>query len=59
MARTLNLSNHSTVQGWWERNVIPAHQQAAVLDAAHTAGIALEPSDLIPGYRAHSVKAVA
>lgn len=55
MARTLNHATHGTVQGWWEREVIPAQQQAAVLNAARISGIDLEPSDLIPGYRVGSV----
>jgi hypothetical protein len=49
MARTLNHATHGTVQGWWERDVIPAHRQAVVLDAARADGIDVQPSDLIPG----------
>ena len=52
LARGLGHRNPSTVQGWWERDVIPAHQQAFVLEAARVAGLGLEPSDLIPGFRA-------
>jgi hypothetical protein len=49
MARTLRHANHSTVQGWWERDVVPAHQQAPVLVAARSLKLIVEPVDLIPG----------
>jgi hypothetical protein len=49
MSKSLQHRHHTTVQGWWERNVIPARQQAAVLEAAQAAGIDIKPSDLIPG----------
>ena len=49
-ARTLGHATHSTVQGWWVRDVIPAQQQAAVFGAAKASGIAVDPGDLIPGF---------
>lgn len=59
MARTLRHRNPSTVQGWWERGVIPAQQQAVVLEAARSSGIHLEPSDLIPGFETSKPRKVA
>lgn len=50
MARTLNHTTHGTVQGWWERDVIPAHRQAAVLEAAQDAGVKIALAELIPGF---------
>ncbi|MFV0922758.1 carph-isopro domain-containing protein [Sphingomonas parapaucimobilis] len=48
LARRLGHRNASTVQGWWERGVIPAHQQAHVLHAAREASVPVQASDLIP-----------
>lgn len=48
LARRLGHRNASTVQGWWERGVIPAHQQARVLHVAREASVPVQPSDLIP-----------
>lgn len=31
LARSLGHKNHTTVQGWWERNSIPDHHMAGVL----------------------------
>lgn len=31
LARALGHRNHTTVQGWWERNSIPAHHLDQVL----------------------------
>lgn len=34
LARALGHRNHTTVQGWWERNAIPEHHLDAVLAVA-------------------------
>ncbi|WP_353442279.1 carph-isopro domain-containing protein [Sphingomonas faeni] len=47
VSRLLGHRHPSTVQGWWERNVIPARQQRAVLDLARQRGMVIEPIDLI------------
>ncbi len=44
-ARALGHKNPTTVQGWKERGVIPARQQAAVLAAAAELGIEMGPAD--------------
>lgn len=59
LARLLRHPKHTTVQGWWLRDVIPAHQQAIVLEAARSSGIHLEPSDLIPGFDTSKPREVA
>ncbi len=48
MARSLGHQNPTTVQGWKERGVIPARQQARVLAMAREHGIALNAYELIP-----------
>ena len=55
MARTLGHANHTTVQGWKRRGLIPAHQQASVIKAAEQTGISIDAVDLIPGLQATSV----
>lgn len=47
MARSLQHASHTTVQGWAERNLIPAKQQRVVLELARQRGVAIEPIDLI------------
>ncbi|WP_440978590.1 carph-isopro domain-containing protein [Sphingomonas pseudosanguinis] len=47
MARALGHATHSTVQGWWLRDTIPAKRQAEVLRAARRAGLQLSANDLI------------
>lgn len=44
-ARALGHENPSTVQGWKERGVIPARQQAKVLEIGRTLPEPIEPSD--------------
>ena len=48
MARTLRHRNPSTVQGWWERQVIPSRRFPSVLAAAQALDIQIGPADLIP-----------
>lgn len=47
LATRLGHQNHTTVQGWWERDLIPAQRQAEVLDAASKAEVELTAADLI------------
>ena len=48
LARELRHRNPSTVQGWWEREVIPARQQPNVLGVAARLNVEVDPADLIP-----------
>lgn len=48
LARRLGHKNPSTVQGWWERGVIPANRQRAVLEAAAQDGLKITADSLIP-----------
>ena len=48
MARALRHRNPSTVQGWWERQIIPSRRFPSVLEAAARLGIAVSAVDLIP-----------
>ncbi|WP_443024842.1 hypothetical protein [Sphingomonas sp. Leaf22] len=48
MAQKLGHKSHTTVQGWWDRQVIPAQRQREVVGAAERLGIELQPGDLIP-----------
>lgn len=45
LAKALGHKHPTTVQGWRRRGLIPAQQQAKVLEAARKKGIALGPSD--------------
>ncbi len=45
LSRALGHKHPTTVQGWKERGVIPARQQADVLAAAQELGLALSPED--------------
>jgi hypothetical protein len=47
LANALRHKHPSTVQGWWTRNIIPAHQQANVLEAARDRELHIEAIDLI------------
>jgi hypothetical protein len=47
LARALGHTNPTTVQGWKARGIIPARQQANVLEAAGQLGIPLRAEDLI------------
>ncbi|WP_446740643.1 carph-isopro domain-containing protein [Sphingomonas sp. CFBP 8764] len=49
LSRHLGHRHPSTVQGWWERNVIPVRQQRRILELAQERGISIEPIDLIAG----------
>lgn len=48
VARELNHRNVTTVQGWWDRDVIPAHRQRQVLDLAIRLGKPIPAERLIP-----------
>ncbi|WP_443026052.1 carph-isopro domain-containing protein [Sphingomonas sp. PB2P19] len=48
MARALRHRSPTTVQGWRNRNLIPAKHQAHVLARAKTAGLPLIAADIIP-----------
>jgi hypothetical protein len=48
MADKLGHRSHTTVQGWWDRDVIPATRQREVLDRANALKIALSADDLMP-----------
>lgn len=48
VARALGHRNASTVQGWWEREVIPAHNQRAVLNLAARLGVGIDAECVIP-----------
>lgn len=55
MADKLGHRSHTTVQGWWDRDVIPAQRQREVLDEARRRSITVTADDLIaaaPGSRA-------
>lgn len=52
MARALGHRHPSTVQGWKARGVIPARQQAQVLEAAKRHGVPLQPADFFAEGRA-------
>jgi hypothetical protein len=45
LARALGHKWPTTVQGWKNRGIIPAHAQQDVLDAAKREGINLTPAD--------------
>ena len=48
VARELKHRNVTTVQGWWDRDVIPARRQHEILDLAKRLGKPVEPIELIP-----------
>ena len=48
VARALGHRNPSTVQGWWDRELIPAHRQRGVLDLARALDKPVTADDLIP-----------
>ena len=47
-AAKLGHLHHSTVQGWWDREVIPARRQREVLNLAERLNIPIDAVDLIP-----------
>lgn len=49
LAGKLGHRNHTTVQGWWVRDVIPAQRQLEILELAEKESVALHPTELIPG----------
>lgn len=48
VARELKHKNASTVQGWWDRDVIPARRQREILDLGLRLGKPIDPVELIP-----------
>lgn len=48
LARALKHRHPSTVQGWWERQVIPAWQQRSVLQIAQMSDPNITAFDLLP-----------
>lgn len=48
MARKLEHSNHTTVQGWWDRRKIPVERWAEIEAAAKKEGVQFEMSELMP-----------
>lgn len=55
LSQMLGHQNHTTVQGWWDRGVIPARQQALVLALAEREGVPLSAADLIPTVPAEAI----
>lgn len=51
VARELKHKNVTTVQGWWDRDVVPAHRQREVLDLAERLGKPTSADELIPSAR--------
>lgn len=49
VARGLGHRNVSTVQGWWDRETIPARRQLEVLELARALKKPVAAEDLIPG----------
>ena len=48
VARELEHRNVTTVQGWCDRNILPARRQREVLDLAERLGKDIDPLELIP-----------
>lgn len=48
MAKKLGHRNHTTVQGWWDRQTIPALRMSEVLDRAVEYGIYVSAEELVP-----------
>jgi hypothetical protein len=48
LAKGLNHKNVTTVQGWWDREVIPATRQREVLNYAESVGRPIDPAAIIP-----------
>ena len=48
VSHLLGHRNHTTVQGWWDRDVIPARRQSEILSLAEREGVPIEAADLIP-----------
>ena len=54
VARELRHRNVTTVQGWWDRDIIPAHRQRSVLDLAKRLGKPITADQVIPPDRGAS-----
>lgn len=52
VAKGLRHRNVTTVQGWWDREVIPARRQRDVLALAARLGKAITPDQVIPAAEA-------
>lgn len=48
VARELKHKNVTTVQGWWDRDIVPARRQREVLDLAARLGKRVDPMEIIP-----------
>lgn len=48
MARKLEHTNHTTVQGWWDRSSIPVDRWAEVKAAADRHSVPFDMSELMP-----------
>lgn len=48
VARELQHKNVTTVQGWWDRDVIPARRQREILELGERLGNTIDPIELIP-----------
>lgn len=48
MARKLDHTNHTTVQGWWDRSKIPVDRWAEIDAASKREGITFDMSELMP-----------
>lgn len=54
VANGLDHRNPSTVQGWWDREVIPSRKQRSVLALATRKGVIVRADELMPVDRARS-----
>lgn len=59
MAKKLGHRNHTTVQGWWDRETIPALRMSEVLDRAIQYGIYVSAEELVPRFPIISGKTAA
>lgn len=58
LSQALGHKHPTTVQGWKERGIIPAHQQPKVLAAAHTLKLELSHADFFPEMESDAALAV-
>ena len=54
LSRALGHKHVTTVQGWKQRGIIPAHRQQEVLNAARRLGIDMSPADFFEAAEAES-----
>lgn len=54
VANGLKHRNPSTVQGWWDREVIPSRKQRSVLALATRKGVIVRADELMPVERVRS-----